>query len=114
MVMTWPGTISPSRTTGCSVIAPTARIAACGGLMTAVKWVTPYMPRLETVKVPPPSSGGRIELSRTRSARARVVRAISPSDLVSASKTVGTTRASWPATATPTFTRVCSSKRPSR
>ena len=61
--------------------APTARIAACGGLMTAVKWVTPYMPRFETVNVPPASSGGRTVLSRTRSARARVVRAMSPSDL---------------------------------
>ena len=33
----WRGTISPSRTTGRCSIAPTARIAACGGLITAVK-----------------------------------------------------------------------------
>jgi hypothetical protein len=25
----------------------------CGGLMMAVKWETPYMPRLEIVNVPP-------------------------------------------------------------
>ena len=42
--------------------------------------VTPNMPRLETVNVPPPSSGGVIVPSRTRSASARVSRAISPSD----------------------------------
>ena len=43
--------ISPSRTTGRSSIAPTARIAACGGLITAAKLSIPNIPRLETVKV---------------------------------------------------------------
>ena len=50
--------ISPSRTTGRSTIDPTARIAAWGGLITAEKLVMPYIPRFETVNVPPESSGG--------------------------------------------------------
>src|ERR687895_282792 len=58
--------ISPSRTTGRSAIAPTERIAAWGGLITALKFDTPYIPRLETVKVPPESSGGVTVPSRTR------------------------------------------------
>ena len=89
-------------------------IAACGGLMIAVNELIPNMPRFETVKVPPPSSGGVIVPARTRSASARVSRAISPSAFVSASNTVGTTSASSAATATPTFTRECSGTRPSR
>ena len=76
------------------MIAPTARIAACGGLITAEKLSIPYIPRLETVKVAPESSGGVIDPSRTRSARARASAAISRSPLRSASKTVGTTSAS--------------------
>ena len=63
--------ISSSRTTGRSTIAPTARIAAWGGLITAEKLSIPNMPRLETVKVAPESSGGVIEPSRTFSASAR-------------------------------------------
>ncbi len=63
------------------------------------------MPRFETVNVAPDSSGGVIVLSRTFSATARASRAIWPSDLRSASKTVGTTSASCAATATPTLTR---------
>ena len=73
--------------------------------MTALNSVTPNMPRLETVNVPPESSGGVTALARTRSASARASRAISPSDLRSASNIVGTTSASWAATATPTLTR---------
>ena len=38
--------------------SPTARIAACGGLITASKRRMPYIPRLETVNVPPQSSAG--------------------------------------------------------
>ena len=106
--------ISPSCTTACGFIAPTARIAAWGGLITAMKWSIPNMPRLDTVNVPLESSGGVILPARTRSASARDSRAICPSDLRSASNTVGTTRASWPATATPTFTREYSSNLPSR
>ncbi len=86
--------ISPSRTTGTSSIEPTARMPAWGGLMTAEKLVTPYIPRLDTVKVPPDSSGGVIDPSRTRAASARASVAIWRRPLRSASKTVGTTSAS--------------------
>jgi len=88
--------------------------------MIAVKLLTPNMPRLDTVNVPPESSGGVIEPSRTRPASARASRAISPSALRSASNTVATIsvppRGPCPsvATATPTFTRECSCTRPSR
>ena len=82
--------------------------------MMAVKLVMPYMPRFETVNVPPPSWGGVIVPSRTLAARARVSRAISPRALVSASNTVGTTSASWAATATPTLMREYSCSAPSR
>ena len=73
--------------------------------MTATKRLMPNMPRLETLNVPEESSGGVIAPARTRSASARASRAISPSDLESASKIVGTMSASWPATAMPTLTR---------
>src|SRR5277367_240987 len=65
---------SPPRTTARGLSEPTDKIAAWGGLMIAVKAVTPNMPRLETVNVPPPSSGGVIDASRTRSPSARVAR----------------------------------------
>ena len=105
---------SPSTTTGRGVISPTARIAACGGLITAVKRLMPNMPRFETLNVPPESSGGLILPSRTLPASPRASREISPSDLRSASKIVGTMRASWPATAMPTLIREYSSNLPSR
>jgi hypothetical protein len=73
--------------------------------MTATKLWIPNMPRFDTVNVPDDSSGGVIAPARTRSASARDSREIWPSDLRSASNTVGTTSASCPATATPTFTR---------
>ena len=101
----WAGTISPARTTGRSTIAPTARIAACGVLITALKLSIPYIPRLETVKVPPESSGGVTWPSRTFCASARDSVAIWRRPFLSASKTVGTTSASRAATATPTLTR---------
>src|SRR4029079_6990312 len=40
--------ILPPRTTGRSSLVPTARIVACGGLITAVKGLMPDMPRLAT------------------------------------------------------------------
>ena len=46
-------------TTASSFTAPTARIATCGGLSTAVNCSTPNMPRLEIVNVPPSRSGER-------------------------------------------------------
>ena len=45
-------------TTGRGCSEPTARIAACGGLMTAEKLSTPYIPRLETENVPADQLGG--------------------------------------------------------
>ena len=66
--MRWAVVISPSLTTGRSSIAPTARIAAWGELMIAAKERIPNMPRFETVKVPPESSGGVILPSRTLAA----------------------------------------------
>ena len=105
--------LPPSSTTGRLRRDPTASSAACGGLITAVKLSIPYMPRFETVNVPPESSGGVIFPSRTFCASACTVREISPSDFLSASKTVGTTSAPFAATATPTFTREYSSNLPS-
>ena len=74
-------TSSPSpRTTGRPSIAPTARIAACGGLSTATNCSTPNMPRFEIVNVPPSRSTG-LQLAvagarPTRSARAAAISAI--------------------------------------
>ena len=52
--MRWPTTIvSFGPTTGFFTVAPTARIAAFGGLMIAEKRSTPIMPRFDTVNVPP-------------------------------------------------------------
>ena len=72
--------------------------------MIAVKNSIPNMPRFETVKVPPESSGGVTVLSRTFSMTARASFEIWPSDFWSALKTVGTTSASCAATATPMLT----------
>jgi hypothetical protein len=46
------------RTTGWRTASPMARMAACGGLITAVNCRMPYMPRLLTVKVLQESSSG--------------------------------------------------------
>ena len=72
------------------------------------------MPRFETVKVPPESSGGVIWPSRTRWASALVSAEIWRRPFRSASKTVGTTSASCAATATPTLTLEYCSIFPSR
>jgi hypothetical protein len=53
-----------------SVAAPTARMAASGGLITAVKWSTPNIPRLLMVKVPPVNSSGASRPVRAWSTRA--------------------------------------------
>jgi len=42
---------------------PTAKIQACGGFTIAEKLLTPYMPKFETVNVPPASSLGASLLS---------------------------------------------------
>src|SRR5439155_1074536 len=74
-----PGTIWPSRTTGVSRIVPTARIAACGGLITAVNSVTGSMPRLERVKVAPVRSSDAKRPLRARSRSPRAWRTIAAS-----------------------------------
>ena len=48
----------PSTATTRSETAPTARTAACGGVMIAVNASTLYMPRLLIVNVPPERSAG--------------------------------------------------------
>jgi hypothetical protein len=47
------GTTSSSLKMARWMMLLTATIAACGGLMIALKLSTPNMPMLETVKVPP-------------------------------------------------------------
>ena len=81
--------------------------------MTAVNSSIPYMPRFETVNVPPASSGGETVPSRTRAASLRMSRAMLPIDFWSASWMTGTTSAFCAATATPTLTREYSSNLPS-
>ena len=90
---------------GRGLTAPTARVAAWGGLITALKESMPYIPRFDTVKVPPASSGGSIVWPRTFAISSLERRAISPRERSSASKSVGTTSASPAATTIPTFTR---------
>ena len=46
-----------SSTTSLFSPPPTARMHACGGLMTAEKFLIPNIPRLEMVKVPPWNCG---------------------------------------------------------
>src|SRR5436309_2572832 len=74
--MRCPATTWPSRTTGASRTAPTASTPACGGVITAVKLRTPYMPRFDTVKVALESSGERIEPSRHARELAHLHRAL--------------------------------------
>ena len=59
-------TTAPSRATGVSTVAPTARIAACGGLSTATNCSMPNMPRFEIVNVPSSRSCVVSLLSRAR------------------------------------------------
>ena len=66
---------------GAARIAPTARIADWGGLMTAEKLSIPNIPRFETVNVAPDSSAGVIEPSRALATRVRATRAISATRL---------------------------------
>ena len=95
-------TTSPSTATGCSLTWPTARIAACGGLSTAVKRSIPNMPRFEIVKVPPSRSSRRSLPSRARPTRSARAAAISAIVRRSASRTTGTISPFGAATAMPT------------
>ena len=73
-------TTSPSRATGVSTVAPTARIAACGGLRTATNCSIPNMPRFEIVNVPSSRSCAVSLLSRARPTTSPRAAATSASD----------------------------------
>src|SRR5258708_3392156 len=92
MRMTLPGTIRPSSTTGTSLIAPTARIAASGGLMIATNSSTPNMPRFEIEKVAPLRSPSLGRPDRARSMTCRDSIEIWIRSFASASCTTGTSR----------------------
>src|SRR5699024_10077943 len=95
---------SPSRITGSSTAAPTARIAASGGLMMAVKSSIPYIPRLLIENVPPVNSSGCSLPDFARSARSRDSRPIWLTLLWSASVITGTISPLSKATAIPMLT----------
>src|ERR1043165_673961 len=81
--------ILPSRTTARSSPAPTARIVDCGGLITAVKSLMPYMPKLDTDDVPPWYSCGLSLRPRARATRSLTSFEVAESDFVSALRTMG-------------------------
>ena len=100
--MRWPTTIRSSCTTGFFTVAPTARMAALGGLMMAVNRSTPIMPRLEMQNVPPVNCSGLsfLALASPASSRAstliwkivlrcvsRMTGVISPSSIATANAT---------------------------
>mmetsp|Transcript_9016 Transcript_9016/g.28346 ORF Transcript_9016/g.28346 Transcript_9016/m.28346 type:complete len:200 (-) Transcript_9016:333-932(-) len=91
----------PSATTRFSA-PPIARMAACGGLIIAVKCLTPNMPRLETVNVPPWNSSGLSLLARARAASSLVSAAICARPFVSARAMIGVIRPLSVETATQT------------
>ena len=101
-VRVFPTTIWPCFTTGLFTVVPTARIAALGGLMMALNFVTPIMPRFETQNVPPVYSAGAsfLFLARLPSAFASVL--IAKTDLVWVSRMTGVMRPSSIATANET------------
>src|SRR5579872_1642880 len=94
---------APSRATTRSSVAPTARIATCGGLSTATNCSMPNIPRFEIVNVPPSRSACCSLLSRARCTRPARARAISAIVRRSALWTTGTTSPCGAATAMPTF-----------
>src|SRR6185437_7544043 len=96
-----------------SVMRPTARIAAWGGLTMALNASTPYMPRLLIVKTPPWISAGRSLPACARATRSSRRAAISLRPRVSARWITGTTSPSSSATARPTLTSGCRSITPS-
>src|SRR5579862_2125298 len=86
----------------------------CGGLITAVNSLIPYMPRLETEVAPPWYSFGLSFRSRPRRARSFISLEIADSDLVSELRTIGVIRPFGMATATPTSECLCLSMPASR
>src|SRR5262249_51279269 len=93
----------PSTATTLSSTAPTARIAACGGLSTAMNRSMPYIPRFEIVNVPPSRSPCCSLPARARSTRSARTFAISATLRRSAERMTGTTSPFGTATAMPTF-----------
>lgn len=85
-------------------VPPTAKMHDCGGLMIAEKCVTPNMPKLETLKVPPWNSAGCNFPSRAFAASALTSFEIVASPLRSAAKTIGVIRPRSVETATDTST----------
>lgn len=85
-------------------VPPTAKMHDCGGLMMAEKCVTPNMPKLETLKVPPWNSAGCSFPSRAFAARAFTSFEIVARPLRSAAKTIGVINPRSVDTATETST----------
>ncbi len=105
MRIRWRTTMFPSSsTTTFGPSAPTARMAASGGLMIAVNSSMPNIPRLEMEKVLPVYSSGFSFFSRARPASSFTSRAISAIPFRSASRTTGVMSPSSTATATPMCT----------
>ena len=75
--------------------------------MMAVKWSMPYIPRLETVNVPPWNSAGLSLPRRARSANALISVDIWETVLLVALKTIGVIRPSGEATATEMSACLC-------
>src|SRR4051794_8141292 len=94
---------APFRATGVSTVAPTARIAACGGLITATNCSMPNMPRFEIVNVPSSRSCVVSLFSRARPTISPRAFAISARDCRSTERNTGTTSPCGAATAIPTF-----------
>ena len=99
----WPTTMRSPSTTGLVTVAPTARMAALGGLMMAEKRSTPIMPRLLTQKVPPVNWSGLSFLSLARRPSDLASELIAKIDLAWASRTTGVIRPSSMATAKDTW-----------
>mmetsp|Transcript_19734 Transcript_19734/g.62777 ORF Transcript_19734/g.62777 Transcript_19734/m.62777 type:complete len:345 (-) Transcript_19734:516-1550(-) len=79
----------PAPITACFTPVPTAMIAAWGGLMMALNSVTPNIPRLEMLKVPPWYSSGVSRFSRALLASSLTSAEICWRDLDPASRTMG-------------------------
>src|SRR5213079_3749213 len=82
-------------------------MVACGGLITAVKWLMPYMPRLETAVVPPWYSSGFSLRERARVAKSFISLEMVDRVLVSALRMIGVIRPPGIATATPISECLC-------
>ena len=80
--MTAPALTAPSTTTGVDSTWPTPRMQACGGLTMGTMPETAYMPRFESVNVPPLYSSGVSAPARARLASAFSSREMAASDFV--------------------------------